>query len=699
MTDFPVRGQQAPNFWNEQLQAYIDERDTANANSVTALSQSVASALTGYWTKTESDSRFATAAQGAKADSAVQPAGLTKSAVGLGNVDNTSDANKPVSTAQSTAIAAVLGGTGLGTADLDTIQTAGVYGQATAANATLARHYPVANMAGTLEVQVVAAGAVTQRMIFQSGSGTTAARSIYIRRLNNAVWDSWKTVPTQRVNQPVGQPGVEVFTWDDVNGAERQVGLVRIGIPNGVDLNTVQAAGTYTLDPSYATLALNYPAASMAGVLEVLMQSTPAVVQRITAQSGSGSPGRGIYIRRLNGGNWDPWRFISYQRINQPAGEPGAEVFTWDDVNNIERQLPAIGMNLGTTDLDLVLAPGVYRQDAPANATLAAHYPTPTVNTSGVMEVLRDGTTGATISQRYTPRVGGTQTARAFYMRSYAGGAWQAWRSFTSQRVNQPAGEPGVEIFTWDDVNGIERQMAPVAISISTQHLDTIRTPGQYAQGSGANSTTANGYPLNLAAACVLEVIPMGSFRIQRLTVVTTNAPGAAGMYQRSWNTTTWGPWKFIASQRVDQTAGRAVYAWDDVNSREQLIYGDTGLRSIPGQLQNGWTATDIFIRRSGYDVTLHIEALNAAAMTAANFISVPTGFAPVTGQNIARGVLHTGTSPAAMYRTTYPGSNVFNLQAANTTFPLLYGTISYRTSEAWPTTLPGAAVGTIPNL
>lgn len=43
----------------------------------------------------------------AKADTAVQPAGLTKAALGLGSVDNTSDANKPVSTAQAAAIAAV----------------------------------------------------------------------------------------------------------------------------------------------------------------------------------------------------------------------------------------------------------------------------------------------------------------------------------------------------------------------------------------------------------------------------------------------------------------------------------------------------------------------------------------------------------------------------------------------------------------
>lgn len=37
------------------------------------------------------------------------PTGITKAHVGLGNVDNTSDANKPVSTAQASAIAAKVG--------------------------------------------------------------------------------------------------------------------------------------------------------------------------------------------------------------------------------------------------------------------------------------------------------------------------------------------------------------------------------------------------------------------------------------------------------------------------------------------------------------------------------------------------------------------------------------------------------------
>lgn len=57
-----------------------------------------------FYTKAASDSRYATAAQGAKADTAVQPAGLTKAAVGLSNVDNTSDLLKPVSNATQTAL-------------------------------------------------------------------------------------------------------------------------------------------------------------------------------------------------------------------------------------------------------------------------------------------------------------------------------------------------------------------------------------------------------------------------------------------------------------------------------------------------------------------------------------------------------------------------------------------------------------------
>lgn len=53
---------------------------------------------TGVVVLAASDVGAATSTQGGKADTAVQPSGLTKAAVGLSNVDNTSDISKPVST-------------------------------------------------------------------------------------------------------------------------------------------------------------------------------------------------------------------------------------------------------------------------------------------------------------------------------------------------------------------------------------------------------------------------------------------------------------------------------------------------------------------------------------------------------------------------------------------------------------------------
>jgi hypothetical protein len=85
-----------------------------------------------------STTTFATAAQGAKADTALQTAPvtsvagrtgaivLTKSDVSLSNVDNTADASKPVSTAQATAINAkyTKPGTGIPKTDLESaVQT------------------------------------------------------------------------------------------------------------------------------------------------------------------------------------------------------------------------------------------------------------------------------------------------------------------------------------------------------------------------------------------------------------------------------------------------------------------------------------------------------------------------------------------------------------------------------------------------
>lgn len=80
---------------------------TVNSTDATLLSRSNHTGLQTIGTVTGLQLALdgkATSAQGTLADTAVQPAGLTKAAVGLANVDNTSDLAKPISTLTQTAL-------------------------------------------------------------------------------------------------------------------------------------------------------------------------------------------------------------------------------------------------------------------------------------------------------------------------------------------------------------------------------------------------------------------------------------------------------------------------------------------------------------------------------------------------------------------------------------------------------------------
>ena len=91
------------------LAGKVDTTDSRLSDARTPTAHKSTHATGGTDALSPADIGAATAAQGAKADTAVQPAGLTKAAVGLGNADNTSDANKPVSTATATALEGKVG--------------------------------------------------------------------------------------------------------------------------------------------------------------------------------------------------------------------------------------------------------------------------------------------------------------------------------------------------------------------------------------------------------------------------------------------------------------------------------------------------------------------------------------------------------------------------------------------------------------
>jgi hypothetical protein len=254
-----------------------------------------------------------------------------------------------------------------------------------------------------------------------------------------------------------------------------------------------------------------------------------------------------------------------------------------------------------------------------------------------------------------------------------------------------PQGPQGIQ-----GVTGATGSQGPAGVSgfagidLTTADLDTIQTPGIYRQATGGNATLALHYPSQNMTG-VLEVhqsLSVAGFIMQRFTGYGGNNSQKM-IYVRRLTSGAWSAWTPFASQRVDTTAGRAIYTWDDVNNREQLIYGDTGSRLVPELLINDHAGTggQPYLRRVGWTVSLNYGSATVVS-SALDVITLPVGFRPERSLNhlVASGATMHGVIGQSTLRPT-------NAQTATR------WSLTWTTLDAWPTTLPGTAVGTIPNL
>jgi hypothetical protein len=163
-----------------------------------------------------------------------------------------------------------------------------------------------------------------------------------------------------------------------------------------------------------------------------------------------------------------------------------------------------------------------------------------------------------------------------------------------------------------------------------------------------------------------------------------------------------------VQGSYVDETVGRRAFTWDAANGRWQMTYGDTGWRGISADLLNSWagSATGVSIRREGNTVTVAVGyRLDGSSATSDVFYAVPTGFLRstlVTGATILAGTLMEGSNAgiAASYTAlALVGfeSASYDLQCQSRNLALT-GYLSWHTADAWPTSLPGTAVGSIPS-
>lgn len=241
--------------------------------------------------------------------------------------------------------------------------------------------------------------------------------------------------------------------------------------------------------------------------------------------------------------------------------------------------------------------------------------------------------------------------------------------------------------------------------NLGTTDLNTIATPGMYFQPGPASATLARNYPV-ASGAGVLEVFVLSSTaRIQRYVIHGGVAGDVRGEYLRRWAGTVWEPWRFIAGQRVDKTAGIAIYTWDDVAAREQLIYADTGTRDITALVAwpSGVSVTSgsrVLMRRVLWDVTVWIEeGLEASGPVASSvMVMLPAGFVASAQGDTSPIYQRNNLAQIGMVQTLISGQMSIAFSAASGTGANTRFRHVFKTANAWPSTLPGTAVGSISN-
>jgi hypothetical protein len=141
----------------------------------------------------------------------------------------------------------------------------------------------------------------------------------------------------------------------------------------------------------------------------------------------------------------------------------------------------------------------------------------------------------------------------------------------------------------------------------------------------------------------------------------------------------------------VDESSGRRIFEWDYLNNRWQMTYGDTGWRDMSASLTNGWIAGNILLRRMGNQSFLSFTGLNGASASADSFLTAPAGWArPIPTNHYVPMNITTTTLGVMMF-----ASSAWSTPRAACTAGSAH--ISWPSSDAWPTTLPGTAYGVIP--
>ncbi|ASR84120.1 minor tail protein [Arthrobacter phage Wheelbite] len=233
--------------------------------------------------------------------------------------------------------------------------------------------------------------------------------------------------------------------------------------------------------------------------------------------------------------------------------------------------------------------------------------------------------------------------------------------------------------------------------ALVAEDLNTIQTPGQYRQFSAANATPERNYPFASSGSIEVMAGQSATELLQRATPYSGNSAAGRMMALRRFGSAVWSSWSMFRSTRLDQTAGRAIYAWDEQNNRDQLVYGDTGFRQLT--LENGYLG-GLYIRRVGPMVNLTgtITRPVGGSLNGTFYSQIHIGFRPQNSNWVHHPVRHSNNASWFSFYRKYTEYTFENSTGDNDAAQVRID-VTWMTTDPWPTTLPGIASGTIPNL
>lgn len=164
--------------------------------------------------------------------------------------------------------------------------------------------------------------------------------------------------------------------------------------------------------------------------------------------------------------------------------------------------------------------------------------------------------------------------------------------------------------------------------------------------------------------------------------------------------------WLVLRGAYTNETVGRRIFTFDNVNQRFQMTYGDTGWRDVTATI-NATHLTEnpnaiLFLRRVGNVVEFRYSQGASGTTTG----SAKTIYPILTGWRTDASLLGSGcafptynpASGAFLAEGIYYGFGSAALLTASWTAARHSGSGTYTSENVWPTSLPGTAVGSIPS-